>query len=218
MKKADIAEIFSSIQGEGLYIGCRQVFIRFSGCNLDCRYCDTDHKNRKNTFASRELLEEISKFDAVPYHSISLTGGEPLLYADFLKELLPGLNRTKIYLETNGTLPDELAKIASFTDIIAMDIKTESSTGYPMPGHAGFIRTAQTFNRELFAKVVVSKDITAGEIADIAELVGDNVPLVLQPLNNEGEVGWLTSVHDAFLKKIPNTRVIPQMHKFLGLR
>jgi len=39
---ADIAEIFSSIQGEGLYVGRRQIFIRFCGCNLNCRYCDTE--------------------------------------------------------------------------------------------------------------------------------------------------------------------------------
>ena len=52
--KAKIKEIFSSIQGEGEYIGCKQIFIRFCACNLNCAYCDTDfyptNINDKNTF------------------------------------------------------------------------------------------------------------------------------------------------------------------------
>lgn len=40
--QAGVSEIFSSIQGEGKYVGCRQLFIRLIGCNMDCPYCDTD--------------------------------------------------------------------------------------------------------------------------------------------------------------------------------
>jgi len=52
---ANLSEIFSSIQGEGPYIGCKQIFIRFSDCNLDCDYCDTDF-NLKETASKEKLL------------------------------------------------------------------------------------------------------------------------------------------------------------------
>ena len=55
-----INEIFSSIQGEGLYIGSKQLFIRFCGCNLKCNYCDTNHKEGK-IFSAAELYNFITE-------------------------------------------------------------------------------------------------------------------------------------------------------------
>ena len=116
MTHAFIKEIFQSIQGEALYIGEKQIFIRFCGCNLSCKYCDTDFKKDEevkifgldkqlsNPVSAEKLLEIIKNYDA---KTISLTGGEPLLQTDFLREFLPLTNK-KIYLETNGTLPEKL--------------------------------------------------------------------------------------------------------------
>ena len=87
--KVKIKEIFASIQGEGPYVGYKQLFIRFCGCNLKCNYCDTDFSAESNyrEFTAQELAEEVNKYTDV--HSISLTGGEPLLSVEFLKEFLP---------------------------------------------------------------------------------------------------------------------------------
>ena len=83
--RAQIAEIFKSIQGEGIYAGRKQVFIRFYGCNLGCRYCDT----QPLTFTEMDLEEVLSTISVFKnYHSISLTGGEPLQQIDFLQVLL----------------------------------------------------------------------------------------------------------------------------------
>ena len=86
MIKGKIAEVFDSIQGEGLYLGEKQIFVRFFNCNLSCTYCDTK-LNRFMEYEPKELFEEI-KLYRDKYHSISFTGGEPLLYADFLKDIL----------------------------------------------------------------------------------------------------------------------------------
>ncbi len=92
--KTHVNEVFSSIQGEGILIGRRQVFVRFSGCNLDCNYCDTS-KSRDpllgDLISTEELLFKINKLITPDFHSISLTGGEPLLHSDFIKEI----SRTK---------------------------------------------------------------------------------------------------------------------------
>ena len=93
-----IKEIFTSIQGEGPYIGYKQVFVRFCNCNLKCNYCDTEFTpdGYFEDFSPKELVEYIKRFET--FHSISLTGGEPLLSVDFLKEFLPMVGSSKIYL------------------------------------------------------------------------------------------------------------------------
>lgn len=88
--KAYIVEIFSSFQGEGLWIGRRQIFVRFAGCNLDCNYCDTSATKSKDSgilMSVDEVFEKIEELETSDLHSISFTGGEPLLYADFINEL-----------------------------------------------------------------------------------------------------------------------------------
>src|SRR5574344_2620500 len=127
-KTAKIAEIFDSVQGEGLYIGVRQLFIRFCGCNLLCDYCDTAFDKGKE-YTVDELVKEIQSYDTQSIHSVSLTGGEPLLHYEFLQLLLPELKKQniKIYLETNGTLPKPLESVIDNIDIIAMDFKLDSS-------------------------------------------------------------------------------------------
>ena len=98
MNKVKIKEIFASIQGEGPYVGYKQLFIRFCNCNLKCNYCDTEFSSNSDfeEYCPNELAEKVNEFKDV--HSVSLTGGEPLLSVDFLKEFLPLVNK-KIYLE-----------------------------------------------------------------------------------------------------------------------
>jgi len=96
LSKVFVKEIFSSIQGEGLYAGEKQLFVRFCGCNLRCDFCDTDFSREgAREFSVAELKREILSLEP---QTVSLTGGEPLLCVSFLNELLP-LDR-KIYLET----------------------------------------------------------------------------------------------------------------------
>ena len=86
--EAKIKEIFSSIQGEGPVIGYKQLFIRFCSCNLKCNYCDTDFSQENNVkiFTPTELEKYInSNYDLKTFHSISLTGGEPLISVEFLE-------------------------------------------------------------------------------------------------------------------------------------
>ena len=128
--KAKIKEIFASVQGEGLYIGTKQLFIRFCACNLKCDYCDTPHLpvniNDKDTFfefTPDELVRYINeKFDIKTISFISLTGGEPLIWNEFLAEFLPKV-KTKFYLETNATITENLEKIPEFIKLSKRTIK-----------------------------------------------------------------------------------------------
>lgn len=101
MKQYPVNEIFYSLQGEGFHAGEAAIFVRFSGCNLKCPFCDTDHSASVGMTAA-EIVEKVSAF---PSHLVVLTGGEPSLFVD--TTLIESLHNAGKYLaiETNGTNP-----------------------------------------------------------------------------------------------------------------
>ena len=66
--RENIIEIFSSIQGEGKYVGCRQIFVRLEGCNLDCTYCDTE--NEIGGHAHCMVEERAGTHELIPYEQM----------------------------------------------------------------------------------------------------------------------------------------------------
>lgn len=221
-----ISSIFQSIQGEGIYVGERQIFLRFIGCNLSCEYCDVVEGASKALTAD-EVVVEVDKFLKNPklYHSISLTGGEPLLQVDFLKELLPKL-KIKKYLETNGTLPSHLEEIIELVDIVAMDIKLPSATGCAsyFKEHEKFLENA--LFKDLFVKAVFTKDTLPKEIDDMCALierVESEIPLVLQPVTpkkgskNKPTPEQIMSFHAIAKNRLKKVLVIPQAHKMMDM-
>lgn len=224
--KTKIREIFTSIQGEGPYIGYKQLFIRFCGCNIKCAFCDTNaFENEEYTeFTPEELLKNIEEFNLKTIHSISLTGGEPLLWSDFLLEFLP-MTSNKIYLETNATLKDNLEKIINYIHIISADIKLPSSSGIEnsFAVHDEFFKVAKKYNKEFFAKIVFDENILDDEISHCLKLADKyDIPLILQPKTTEDKILFdgekIQDIFDKFLKIRPDVRVIPQVQKFLQIR
>lgn len=217
---AFIKEIFTSIQGEGLYIGELQTFVRFCKCNLNCKFCDTKFLKDKYTieYSAKELAGILLHDEA---STISFTGGEPLMEIEFLREFLPLIKPHKtVYLETNGTLTNELALIIEFVDIVAADIKLKSSTKQENQFEINdeFISVAK--KKECFIKVVFDDKITKEEIAQTTKIAQKhNVPLILQPVMNKNNLlvssDKLMDIFKIFYTLYPNSRLIPQVHKFL---
>lgn len=109
MKTYKINEIFYSIQGEGHHAGTPAVFVRFSGCNLQCPFCDTQHQTGK-TMIGQEIANEVDRLTNHRAGLIVLTGGEPLLQLDEpLVRMLLACNRPNgvLAVETNGTQPTD---------------------------------------------------------------------------------------------------------------
>ncbi|MGC9517862.1 MAG: 7-carboxy-7-deazaguanine synthase QueE [Methanomicrobiales archaeon] len=232
--KARINEIFSSIQGEGLLLGRRQVFVRFSGCNLDCNYCDTPLSRNPtlgNEYSVDELYDSVNKLVTPDFHSVSLTGGEPLLQADFLRKFLNEYDFSCL-LETNGSLPSELSKISKLIEYASVDIK--------LPEHSSVDNWNTLFEKEIkslnilidegantYCKIVIfptTKVDSVGLIASkISEEVSDTskVPLVIQPLSPLNK--W-ENIEKNLLKisenagKYMDVLTIPQVHKILKVR
>lgn len=241
-----ISEIFSSIQGEGSLAGRRQVFIRLTDCNLDCKYCDTEFEKtatcRVETkpgsavfnhlpqpLSLHAVLGILADWDAAlpgAHHSVSITGGEPLLSADILAAWLPEVRKLlPVHLETNGTLHIALAKVIRHIDYISMDMKLPSTAGCSEPLwdlHRLFLHASLKHN--VSVKIVVGNDTNDDEIQQVCDImasVDPVTPLFLQPVTLPCEGVGVSAAHILHLQelassRLPDVRVIPQMHKLFG--
>jgi len=239
---AKLAEIMESIQGEGLMVGSRNVFVRFAGCNLRCSYCDTPSSFEANPYcmisksAQSDLWEKVSNPLSVSqvveiiksYSSkwISLTGGEPLLWAEFISEMGNVLKAQgyQLLLETNGTLYDQLEICLPYVDLISMDFKMPSATGEDnWTEHTEFLKRAGS--KPVYIKIVIDKLVNPKEVKDaigIIASVNRNIPLILQPATPVGaivspDISTLLDLQKICLEEIRDVRIIPQLHKLMGL-
>lgn len=229
---AEITEIFSSIQGEGIFAGAKQIFVRFKACNLACSFCDEPREVNGEVHTPASLMDEIKLLTEKKgiHHSVSLTGGEPLCYADFLSAFLPLLSRSgrKSYLETNGTLPGELARVIDYIDIVAMDFKLPSSTGERAfwNEHLEFLRIAS--RKKVFVKAIVTPDTMAEDIRQAISIIkglNKQIPFILQPATpvkqSDKEVDKKTLLEFMEIgldNNLEQIRVIPQIHKMMGIK
>lgn len=256
--RARVVEVFSSIQGEAELIGVRQIFLRFFGCNLRCAWCDSpetltaprgalppgraeqtpgkaDFRPIPNPASLEDVMAAVSRLAQVPHHSISLTGGEPLLHVRFLESLLPELRRTGLppYLETNGLLPGHLERIVEQLSWISMDLKPPSCTGDPCPDwlerHRAFLRVArpgQPGAPRTFLKLIVGAEAEEGELRAAFHLAAEEAPgcsLTLQPVTPFGAVvraptmDQMLAWHGVASEYVRGVRIIPQLHKLMNV-
>jgi 7-carboxy-7-deazaguanine synthase len=241
LNNVNVVEVFSSIQGEGEFVGYRQVFVRLAGCNLKCDFCDTpssrtavaegqiemtagkrDFQTIRNPISVIDLSNYINNLLTVPHHSVSFTGGEPLCQAKAVAQILPKI-KGRIYLETNGTLPEELALVLPHIDIISMDIKLPSIIHQEMwQQHHKFLSLANM--RNVFVKVVVTGKTSTLEFQRALALIAavDNkIPFIIQPVTPIGNCEGVTPDmmllwQEQALTFLTDVRVIPQTHKFMG--
>ena len=121
-----INEIFYSLQGEGFHSGTPAVFVRFSGCNLHCAFCDTQHQ-QGTMMPLQAIVDEVNHYPVAPL--VVLTGGEPSLFIDeaFVEELKQKTSK-RISIETNGTHP-----LPSNLDWVTLSPKTAFEGGDTEP-------------------------------------------------------------------------------------
>ncbi len=206
---AKLIELFSAIQGEGLNVGTRQIFIRFAICDLRCYFCDSGHtwqaKNScqiertpgKRDFVSyanpitlTQLFEWVERQNKPGLHdSISLTGGEPLLHGPFLQEFLPLVKEKTglpIYLETGGHRPEQLRMILGNLDLVGMDLKLPSVSGENCwSAHEEFLQVCGDGGVEVFVKIIISAQTSPQDLTQAAQLVAaqcPRIPVFLQPV------------------------------------
>jgi organic radical activating enzyme len=243
----NVSELFVSFQGEGLHAGRRHLFVRLGGCPLRCRYCDTpeslvpvvecrvlgpdgEHR-RPNPLSPDDLAGEVRALvqSAPPLHALALTGGEPLAQADFvetwLRDAPPGL---PVLLETAGILPARLERVLPFVAIVSLDFKCPSNTGERArwDEHEACLRAAVGAGRETYVKMPVDAGTSVDEVehgARIVAAIDRGVTLFLTPLSEPASTRLTIGASDlerfqaAASRHLPDVRVLPQLHKVLGI-
>ncbi|OEU64591.1 MAG: hypothetical protein BA870_04580, partial [Desulfuromonadales bacterium C00003094] len=228
---ANIYEIFNSIQGEGIYAGVRQVFVRFCGCQLNCGYCDTQEaqspvdrcrihdRHINNPLNVNMVIDAINGLFTPSTRHISLTGGEPLLHPGFIKELA-GCTSRPMYLETNAGIPDAARMVADVIDIAACDIKLPEHRSTDEYEHLldyelETIRIFHSRGVETFAKIIVLRETTIESVKMAIfgiKSIDSEIPLILQPATPmDIDMGQLLDLMDFAGMHLSDIRIIPQM-------
>lgn len=234
-----VCEVFRSIQGEGIDIGLPTIFIRFSGCNLACTWCDTTYASRpENKFTEMSIEELLAKVDEyAPTASVTFTGGEPFIQdTDELDKLIYELKGRGFYIniETNGVLLPDLAN-KDLVDRFSISPKLASS-GNKNSIALGTLQKyiARVPKNKILYKFVIGDETDFNQMLTVLASIGDkallkDIAIVVQPnVNYETAVSiekqsegfktlldmLLLGSHSVEVKDY-NIRIIPQFHKYI---
>ncbi len=247
-----VLEGFSSFQGVGPRVGERQIFVRLSGCDLRCAFCDTPEsfptppaarvqrnpgggaeERPANPLSLTALIEAVRRLDDPPglHAALSVTGGEPLLHPHAVHALAVAARGLglRVHVETGGHRPGAVAHVLEVVDEVTPDLKLESATGAPTPwaAHAETYRLLERAGKALAVKAVVGATTPEEEVRAAAAFAAEHLPsapLVLQPATPlpggpaAPAVSLLFRLHAAAGAAHPDVRVIPQVHRALGVR
>jgi organic radical activating enzyme len=241
---ASVAEVFRSFQGEGLLLGRRQVFVRLAGCSVGCRYCDTawafdapahvavpgrPGERVENPLDAEGVLALVRAAEGgAGTCPVALTGGEPLEQPEFVDALLGALAPRAVMLETAMLHRDALLAVADRCRWIACDLKLPSATGLSdvLLRHDRVLQGGWADRDGVFFKLVVDGDVTPEELGAAADLLrqyAPRAPVFLQPVTPLGGSPPLPRkrldvLADVLLARGLDLRVVPQVHKVLGVR
>jgi 7-carboxy-7-deazaguanine synthase len=180
MPAANLFEIFSSIQGEGPYVGTSTLFVRFGVCDLRCRWCDSPHtwhaakqcriETARGAAVFRELPNPVTTDDALralealelgAHRFVSLTGGEPLLQPEAVGALARALagRGPRVYLETHGLATAALDRVVDAIDVVSMDWKLASDVRRESDPPRGEVADFHAEHRAFLARALRSAEV-----------------------------------------------------------
>jgi 7-carboxy-7-deazaguanine synthase len=201
-----ISEIFGSIQGEGLRQGEPTLFVRLSGCNLKCDFCDTKYAwGSGREMSVSQIMEKVTKIHhRSPFKWVCLTGGEPLLQK--VEELVRSLKDEgfKIQVETNATLYRPMA--------------VNWFTISPKPPEYLYQPEYRKEAKEV--KIVVTRGLELPVLEKLRQEFPEKTPLLLQPQSNRK---WSLDLAKKLLNQslkenLDNMKLSVQLHKIFGWR
>jgi len=209
-----VNEIFASLEGEGVFIGTPQIYIRLQGCNVRCKSCDTKDSWDMSEGWFVPVSQIIDDIAAYNLKVVSLTGGNPLNQGDELLDLIKKLKSRDYFINIEVTGQDFNKDVFDLVDYISCDIKTPS-TG--VTANLNIVKDIiQGYSEKMQIKCVVADKIDFDFVVDCYKEL--NQPLVITPCwEQEGRLNkdLIEYVKDEIIEHNYNFRVIIQQHKVL---
>jgi 7-carboxy-7-deazaguanine synthase len=239
LNNVQLNEIFLSIEGEGIFAGTKTLFIRFSGCHLKCQWCDTKYSlplKSGNSYTIEEAKSLILRYIQPGIYKINFTGGEPLLQpsalaslADFARNEL----HIKTYLESSCFSWQLFESVLQYIDICKIEFKLTDSKVIGSNLYDNLLDNEikcldlsllQT-DKVSFIKIVFTNSTNFNELQNLVARIFDRPNIVnlkgfiLQPSYqfDSPMPDKILKAYDLIYSYYKEVRVIPQMHKLIGL-
>ena len=234
--KVRLFEIFTSIEGEGIFYGTKTLFVRLAGCPFGCFYCDTKESLPADSGTEYSVGEAAALIDSSlrpNTYKVNFTGGDPLVQHEAVALLARHVQEKKIptYLESSCFDVGRFDHVLPFFDIAKIEFKTEDS-GFVDPARhgrmtenaMGCLRSSVRAKKTTFVKVVASSrtgpDKFSGLVKEIFEAVpaGSIDGFTIQPTYGAAEppLDLLLELYDIVYPRYPGVKVVPQLHKLIG--
>jgi len=237
--RARVSEIFTSIEGEGIFVGKKTLFIRFSGCHLKCRWCDTKYALPLDSGTEYQIdeIEDLIIRELQPFtYKVNFTGGEPLLQTDAVIKLADFIKKQtnlKTYIESSCFDSELFSKVLPYIDICKIEFKTDDSKVVENEVYDSLLlneikclELAVESNKTTYIKIVVTNSTNLESFKNLVYNISkkirpsDIVGFIIQPSHgvDQPTVNKLLDTYDIVQPMFPEVRIIPQLHKEIGAR
>lgn len=234
-----ISEIFTSIEGEGIYVGTKTMFVRLAGCHLKCRWCDTEYALALDSGKEYSLDEAKEMIESCiqPYtYKVNFTGGEPLLQDQaiiFLSKFLRSAKGLKTYLESSCFDSYRFSNVLPHIDICKIEFKSPDSGVTETKNYNNLLRNefeclelATKHYKTTYIKVVTTNLTSISWFKELIQDIFSKIKasdisgFVIQPTYNTDEptLEKLLNFYDIAFPSYPEVRIIPQLHKEICAR
>jgi len=237
--RARVSEIFTSIEGEGIFVGKKTLFIRFSGCHLKCKWCDTKYALPLDSGTEYQIdeIKDLIIRELQPFtYKVNFTGGEPLLQSDALIELADFIKKQtnlKTYIESSCFDSELFSKALPFIDICKIEFKTADSKVVENEEYDNLLlneikclELAVESNKTTYIKIVVTNSTDLESFKNLVYIISKKIKpssivgFIIQPSQgvDQPTVNKLLDTYDIVQPMFPEVRIIPQLHKEIGAR
>jgi 7-carboxy-7-deazaguanine synthase len=237
--RVKLSEIFTSIEGEGLLFGTKTMFIRMAGCPLKCHWCDTSYAipmDSGKDYSIEEVEELISKNLQPNTYKVNFTGGEPLVQHEAIIALAKFVRQKGIrtYLESACYDSARFSKVLPYIDICKIEFKLKDSKAAAdgnyydnlLNNELECLKLAINSGKTSYIKIIVTNSSNLKEFAELIQDVfkmarpEDIAGFIIQPSYSVDEptLEVLFGFYDIVYPLYDKVRIVPQLHKTIGVR
>jgi len=236
--KVRLSEIFTSVEGEGIYFGTKTLFVRLAGCHLKCFWCDTPYALSTKDGKEYEVSDVVKMIDndlMQNTYKVNFTGGEPLMQHKAVYEMAKYVKNKglRTYLESACFDVERFKELLPFIDICKVEFKLRDSEVVDSEHYSKLLENelkcleeAVRSKKATYIKVVVSSLSNKKEFEELVKMIFKTIKqqdiegFIIQPVygTSEPSLEHLFQFYDIVYPHYEQVRIVPQLQKVMGVR